>query len=110
MSKKEKWTPPPVTTPEAREDQMIILAMDLAEQQLREGVASTPVITHYLKLATQRDKLELEKLKAENAMLLAKKESLASEQRSEQLYAEAIRSFQQYQGVGTDEDEEFDDY
>lgn len=36
----------PALTPEARENQLISLASDLAEKQLREGTASSQVITH----------------------------------------------------------------
>ena len=44
----------PALTPEARENQMIALAVDLAEQQLRDGTASSQVITHYLKLGSTK--------------------------------------------------------
>ena len=37
----------PALTPEARENQMIALAVDLAEKQLLEGTASSQVITHH---------------------------------------------------------------
>ena len=42
----------PALTPEARENQLIALAVNLAEKQLREGTASSQVITHYLKKST----------------------------------------------------------
>ena len=63
---------PPAKTPEGREQQMISLAVDLAEEQLRNGTASSQVIVHYLKLASTREKLEQEKIRHENAMLEAK--------------------------------------
>ena len=44
----------PALTPEARENQMISLAVDLAEKQLMEGTASSQVITHYLKLGSTK--------------------------------------------------------
>lgn len=44
----------PATTPEARENQLIALAVDLAEKQMREGTASAQVITHYLKLGSTK--------------------------------------------------------
>ena len=88
----------PAITPEARENQLISLAVDLAEQQLREGTASSQVITHYLKLGTAREKYELEKLKRENALLEAKKEVMESSKKVEELYANAIRAFQSYNG------------
>lgn len=95
----------PALTPEARENQMISLAVDLAEKQLIEGTASSQVITHYLKLGTMNHKLELEKLQKENELLKAKTESLQSSQRIEELYADAIKAMQQYGGHDDVEDD-----
>ena len=64
----------PALTPEARENQLIAMAVDLAEKQLLEGTASSQVITHYLKLGSSRDRLEREKLQEENKLLRAKTE------------------------------------
>lgn len=96
----------PATTPEAREQQMIALAVDLAEQQLREGTASSQVITHYLKLGSTKERLEKEKLEEENKLLKAKTEALQSAKRTEELFAEAIAAFRSYSGSGGAEDEE----
>ena len=52
----------PAISPEARENQLISLAVDLAERQLMDGSASSQVITHFLKLGTTRAELEKEKL------------------------------------------------
>ena len=76
----------PALTPEARENQMISLAVDLAEQQLRNGTASSQVITHFLKLGTEKAKLEREKLRQENELLRAKTEMIESTKRSEELF------------------------
>lgn len=95
----------PALTPEARENQMISLAVDLAEKQLIEGTASSQVITHYLKLGTMNHKLEIEKLQKENELLKAKTESLQSAQRMEELYADAIKAMQQYGGHEDIEDD-----
>lgn len=95
----------PAETPEAREKQMISYAVDLAEKQLREGTASSQVITHYLKLATTKEKIEQEKLELEKQLLIAKTEALQSSKRVEELYAEAISAMQVYSGrVSEDED------
>ena len=88
----------PALTPEAREDQLISLSERLAEKQLREGTASAQVIVHYLKLGTMRERLERDKLKYETELLKSKKESLDSERRSEELFAEAIAAFRSYRG------------
>ena len=88
----------PAVTPEARENQMLALAVDLAEQQLREGTASSQVITHYLKLGSTKERLEKEKLEEENKLLRAKTENIKSMKRSEELMEEALRAFRQYNG------------
>ena len=62
----------PALTPEARENQLIYLATNLAEQQLRDGTASSQVITHYLKLGSSKEKLEQEILKENKKLLTAK--------------------------------------
>lgn len=93
----------PAATPQERENQLISLAVDLAEQQLREGTASTAVITHYLKLATTREQLERERLQYEGEMLRAKAEALGSMARSEELYNEALAAFTSYQPTNTDD-------
>ena len=96
----------PALTPEARENQMISLAVDLAEKQLMEGTASSQVITHYLKLGSTKERLEKEKLEEENKLLKARTEALQSAKRVEELYADAIAAMKRYSGnSGSDEDE-----
>ena len=88
----------PALTPEARENQMISLAVDLAERQLQEGTASSQVITHYLKLGSMRERLEREKLEEENKLLKARTEQIQSMKRIEELYEEAIKAMRNYGG------------
>ena len=90
----------PALTPEARENQMISLAVDLAEKQLQEGTASSQVITHYLKLGSMRERLEREKLEEENKLLKARTEQIQSMKRVEELYEEAIKAMRNYGGQG----------
>lgn len=89
---------PPALTPEAREKQLIALAVDLAEKQILEGKASSQVICHYLKLGSTRQKLENDKLRQENELLKAKTEALESTKHSEELYKEALDAFRLYSG------------
>lgn len=98
----------PALTPEGRTNQLIALAYDRAEEQLRDGTASSQVITHFLKQGSLQTELELEKLKRENELLTAKTESLQSTKRMEELYAEAIKAMASYAGHG--EQDESDDY
>lgn len=94
----------PALTEAGRENQMISLAIDLAEKQLREGTASSQVITHYLKMGSEKEKLERERLKNENKLTLAKVEALKSAERIEELYAEAIKAMQRYNGSANEYD------
>ena len=87
-------------TPEARENQLIDLAVDLAEKQLAEGTASPMVIAHYIKMGSTKERLEREKLRRENEHLRAKTESLQSAKHLEEIYKEAIDAFRDYRGVG----------
>ena len=101
----------PASTPEARENQLIALAVDLAEKQLMEGTASSQVITHYLKLATTKEKIEREILEKQKELIVAKTENLQSAKRIEELYSNALKAMQNYSGQTCSmEDDEDDDY
>ena len=94
----------PALSPEARENQLVSLAVDLAEKQLREGTASSQVITHYLKLGSSREKLERERLEEENNLLRAKVRAIDSTDEIKDLYKDAINAFRIYSGQGNDDD------
>lgn len=94
----EKPSRRPARTPEERELQLVNLSFDAAEVQIREGRATSQLLTHFLKLGTERELLELERLKGENELLKAKVDSLASAQRMEEIYAKALKAMSSYQG------------
>ena len=112
MARVRKLNPEPVKksrpalTADGREKQMISLAIDCAEKQLREGTASSQVITHYLKLASTKNLLEMEKLKKENELLKAKTEAIKSAKSQEELYAKAIAAIRRYSGAGEEDVED----
>lgn len=89
---------PPATTPEARENQLISAAVELAEKQIRNGTASSQIITHYLKMGSSREKLEQERIAHENALLQVKKEAMESAKRVEDLYKTALDAMRSYAG------------
>lgn len=95
----------PATSPEARENQLIAAAVDLAEKQILEGTASSQVLTHYLKLATTREQLEKEKIRNENELLKAKVDAIKSTERMEQLYENAIEAMRGYSVEGPTADD-----
>lgn len=118
LAKKKQSTPKeqpkkmrPATSPEARENQLISLAVDLAEKQLIEGTASSQVITHYLKLGSTKEKIEREILEKQKELIEAKTENLQSAKRIEELYTNAINAMKNYSGqTNGDEEDEDDDY
>lgn len=97
----------PASTIEGRENQLVALAVDLAEKQLREGTASSQVITHYLKIGSTKEKQEKEKLEEEIKLLRAKTENLESMKRMEDMYKTVIDSMREYSGrIGDELDDE----
>lgn len=96
----------PALTPEARENQLISLAVDLAEKQLQEGTASSQVITHYLKLGSTKERIEKEILEKQKELISAKTEAIRSAEKIEKLYSEAISAMRKYSGQGADENDD----
>lgn len=99
----------PALNPESREKQMIALAVDLAEKQLLEGTASSQVITHYLKLGTAKEQLELKKMEQEIELNKAKTQALANAEEIKQLYKDALDAMRMYAGYGGSTEDEYDD-
>lgn len=95
---------------EARENRLILLATNLVEERLLNGTASAQEVTQILKLGTTRERLEQERLRNENALSQAKKQSIENEQRKDVLYQEALDAFRRYSGNASDEDDDYDDY
>ena len=92
----------PALTPEARENQLISLAVDLAEKQLREGTASSQVITHYLKMGSPSEQLKREQIE-ENELLKAKTKAIRESGDMSVMYEKAIKAMQSYSGKDEDE-------
>lgn len=101
----------PALTPEARENQLISLAVDLAEKQLLEGTASSQVITHYLKLGSTKERIEKEILEKQKDLISAKTDMIKSTKDMQKLYKDAIDAMRSYSGHGVsnevDEDDEY---
>lgn len=81
------------------------MAVDLAEEQILSGRVSAQVLTHYLKLGSEREKLERSRLREENKLLEAKVRSLESSARTEELYENALKAMRVYTGQSDDDDD-----
>lgn len=101
----EDYDRPPALTPELAEQRCIEESFKLAESQLRAGTASPSVITHFLKMGTERTRLEREKLARETELLTTKTTAIRNAETSAETYAEAMRAFKTYAGIDDGEDD-----
>lgn len=97
-------------TPEARENQMISLAMDLAEQQLRDGTASSQLITEFVKRGSTKAKIEKELLEKQRDLAAAKAESIKAADRLEELLPKVMKAMGRYRGDDEEGEEDDDEY
>lgn len=104
MAKEKTKKRAPALSPASQEQYLISLATDLAEKQLRDGTASSQVISHYLKLGTEREQLERANLERKNELLTAKTDEIKSSKNTSELYEKAMNMFKVYQGGGGDND------
>lgn len=95
-------------TQNAREAQLIAAAVDLAEKQIREGTASSQIIAHYLKLGSQRERLEMEIRREEKKLIRAKTEQIESAKELKEIYTNAITALKSYSGENSDSEEDYD--
>lgn len=97
-------------TPEAREDQLVSLAVDLIEQRLRDGTASSQETTTLLKLASRKSRVELELLEKQAELVKAKTENLRAQQHMDEMYAKAVSAMRSYSGVDLNDEDSSDEY
>lgn len=95
---KKKRESRPASNPEAREQQLVSLAVDLAEKQLRDGTASPSVINHFLKIASTRETIEREMMQKQAKLLEAKTTSMSREQDNEAMTKKALDAMKSYSG------------
>lgn len=105
MSKKQE----PARTIEGRENQLINLAVNCAEEKLKNGTASSQLICLLLGLATTKAKLELEKLKGDVKVSEAKVKQIQNQETSKDLYQQALQAFRSYSGSNYEEDDYADE-
>lgn len=97
-------------TPEARENQMISLAMDLAEQQLRDGTASSQLITEFVKRGSTKARIEKELLEKQRDLAAAKAEAINEQRRLEEFLPKVMKAMGRYRGDDEEEEDDFDEY
>lgn len=102
-SKPDTHELPPAISPRGRESQLKAAALDLAEQKIKDGTASSQLLTLVLKMDHRREERELELLEYQIELTKAKRDAIKSGEKDAKLYQDALDAFKRYAGV---EDEE----
>lgn len=97
-------------TPEARENRLISMAMDLAEERMRNGTATAQEVIHFLRLGSEKSRVEVEKLELEKALVEAKTENYKAQKAMTEMFGEAISAMKGYRGEDEDDDEDYEGY
>ena len=97
-------------TPEARENRLISMAMDLVEERMRNGTATAQEVTHFLKLGSEKSRVEVEKLELEKQLVEAKTENIRAQKDMLDMYSNAIAAMKKYSGNDDEGDEEYQGY
>jgi hypothetical protein len=105
----KKPRPRRATTPEGREQQMIALAVDVAEDMMRSGNPPAQVVTHYLKIGSTRERVELDLKREEIEVAKMRRETMAAAQRIESVYEEALAAMKFYKGGASPEGEYYEE-
>lgn len=87
---------PPATTVQGRENQLISLAFESVERRILSNTATSQELVHFLKLGTEREKLERIKLENETKLSQARAEQITSGAKMEELVQEALDVFRGY--------------
>lgn len=98
-------TTKPAITIEARENELVNLAMDAAEKRIREGTASSAEIVHFLKLGSRKNLLELDILDKQKELIVAKTDQIKDAKETDKLCREAIEAMKRYSGRGTSDED-----
>jgi hypothetical protein len=93
---------PPARTRERRSQQLIAYAEDLLEERLRTGKASPTEVVSVLRMGTEIERANIERIKAHTAYLEAQKAKAESETFREQKFQEAMEAMARYSGEGRD--------
>ena len=86
------------TTPEGREQQLTALAMSAIEKRIMNGTASAQELTYAAKLGSPTAKLERQILEKQKELIDAKISGIRSQERSEEIYSQALSAMRTYSG------------
>jgi hypothetical protein len=91
---------------DAREDQLIDMAYQLASQRICDGTASDGLLGSLMRYGTRRERIELEILEKQKEYISAKTEALNTAKEIEKLYADALAAMNTYRGSDSNDIDE----
>ena len=103
LNRAETSTKPAMLSDDARKSYLTNLAMDLIEQRLLDGTATSQETTYFLRYGSKEAELKEKILESQQELYKAKAEALRSQQRSEELYEKAIAAMRRYSGMDDEE-------
>ncbi len=89
---------PPARTSRRRAQQITKLAQDLIVERLESGKASPTEVVAALRLASEQENANIERIKAQTAYLVAQKAKAESEVLNSQMLEDAMRAISEYKG------------
>lgn len=109
MKESGKERKKPARTPKQRENQIINLVMDVVEQKIIDGTASSQILCHFLKLATEKERLENDKLRGELELAKARVRQIDMQEDLKSLYEGAVSAMRGYRSTNeNDEEQEYE--
>jgi hypothetical protein len=89
---------PPARSRARRAQQLVSLAEGLVEERLRNGTASPTEVCAVLRLGTEIELANIERIKMHTEYLAAQKAKAESETVREEMFKEAMEAMSRYQG------------
>lgn len=90
--------PPPARTRERRAQQLVNLAENLIEERLRSGTASPTETVAVIRMGTELERANVERIKAHTEYLRAQRAKAESETVREEMFKEAMEAMSRYKG------------
>lgn len=84
---------------ETKRKQLVADALSLAEKKIRDGTASSQILTTIIKMGTEDAKLERIKKEYEIELLRAKAQSINAASKKDEQYEEVIAAMKEYGGA-----------
>lgn len=94
----------PALSVENREGQIANLAMNLVEQRIRDGTATSQEVVYCLKLGSKQAQLEMELLESKRELARAQVESIEVAKATQIAYQEALTAIKSYRGLDDEDD------